>query len=96
MRPGPLEKSLQGFSDWLSSPDVVQPLSLLSEQRLNSKVHRAALRRVATTYEKICAEVRKPSNKYEAANTLIGSQRPFGQMSTLWHILGLEENAVPT
>ena len=38
----------------------------------------------------ICAEVKKPENKYEAAATLLGSERPFGQVHLLWKIFGLE------
>lgn len=93
MQPPQLEKALWHFSTWLSSPDVVQPprLALLIDQRLNGRIHRAALWNLASTYEKICTEVRKPENKYEAANTTLGSQRPFGQMTALHQILGLEE-----
>jgi conserved oligomeric Golgi complex subunit 6 len=39
----------------------------------------------------ICEEVKKPENKYEAASTLLGSERPFGQVHLLWQIFGLEE-----
>ena len=39
----------------------------------------------------ICEEVKKPVNKYEAASTLLGSERPFGQVHLLWQIFGLEE-----
>ncbi len=39
----------------------------------------------------ICEDVKKPENKYEAAATLLGSERPFGQVHLLWKIFGLEE-----
>lgn len=39
----------------------------------------------------ICEEVKNPKNKYEAASTLLGSERPFGQVHLLWQIFGLEE-----
>ena len=39
----------------------------------------------------ICEKVKKPENKYEAASTLLGSERPFGQVHLLWQIFGLEE-----
>ena len=39
----------------------------------------------------ICEEVKKPENKYEAASTLLGSERPFGQVHLLWQIFGLAE-----
>ena len=42
----------------------------------------------------ICEEVKKPENKYEAASTLLGSERPFGQVHLLWQIFGLEEEGV--
>jgi hypothetical protein len=38
----------------------------------------------------ICTEVKKSENKYEAAATLLGSERPFGQVHLLWKIFGLE------
>jgi len=44
----------------------------------------------------ICQEVKKPENKYEAASTLLGSERPFGQPHLLWQIFGLEEEEVET
>lgn len=46
---------------------------------------------MARAYQVICEEVRKPENKYEAASTLLGSERPFGQVHLLWQIFGLEE-----
>ncbi|TDL27340.1 oligomeric complex COG6 [Rickenella mellea] len=94
MQPTNLEAALRNFATWLSSPDVVQPqrLSRLLDQRLGSRIHRAALRRLANSYELICSEVRKPENKYEAANTTLGSQRPFGQMTALRQVLGIEED----
>ena len=44
----------------------------------------------------ICEEVKKPENMYEAASTLLGSERPFGQVHLLWQIFGLEEDGVET
>lgn len=41
----------------------------------------------------ICEEVKNPANKYEAAATLLGSERPFGQVHLLWQIFGLEGGA---
>ena len=29
-----------------------------------------------------------PESKYEAASTLLGSERPFGQVRLLWMVLG--------
>jgi hypothetical protein len=46
---------------------------------------------VAKAYAKVCEEVRKPGNRYEAASTLLGMERPFGQVGVLWAIFGLEE-----
>lgn len=63
----------------------------MTVQRLHSRIHQAALERMARAYQVICEEVRKPENKYEAASTLLGSERPFGQVHLLWQIFGLEE-----
>lgn len=60
-------------------------------QQLHTRVHHAALERLAKSYERLCEEVRKPNNKYEAASTLLGSERPFGQTRLLWQIFGLQE-----
>lgn len=46
---------------------------------------------LAKMYKMICEEVKKPANRYEAASTLLGSERPFGQVHLLWQIFGLEE-----
>ena len=69
-------------------------LSQLTVQKLQSKIHHDALVRLAKTYQMICEEVKKPENKYEAASTLLGSERPFGQVHLLWQIFGLEEEEV--
>ena len=66
-------------------------LSLLAVQSLHARVHQAALSRLAETYEQVCEEVKKPENKYEAAATLLGSERPFGQVHLLWQIFGFGE-----
>ncbi len=63
---------------------------MLTVQSLHSRVHQAALERVAGTYERICEEVKKGENKYEAGATVLGSERPFGQVRLLWQIFGLE------
>ncbi|KAK0502969.1 oligomeric complex COG6 [Armillaria luteobubalina] len=93
VRPQELKLALQKFSVWLSGLEVVQSqrLSRLSVQRLHTMIHQAALERMAEGYKVICDEVRKPENKYEAASTLLGSERPFGQVHLLWQIFGLEE-----
>ena len=92
-RPAELKAALNKFSLWLSGLDVVQSarLSELTVQRLHMTIHHAALERMAKAYKDICEEVRKGENKYEAASTLLGSERPFGQVHLLWQIFGLEE-----
>lgn len=50
-----------------------------------------SLARVTKAYAQLCEEVRKPENRYEAASTLLGMERPFGQAGVLWAIFGLEE-----
>ncbi|KAF8065376.1 oligomeric Golgi complex subunit 6 [Lyophyllum atratum] len=94
MQPAELQVALRNFSLWLSSLDVVQSprLSHLTVQRLHNQVHQAALERMARAYRLICEEVKKPQNKYEAASTLLGSERPFGQIHLLRQIFGLEED----
>ncbi|KAJ8080656.1 Golgi transport complex subunit 6 [Marasmius tenuissimus] len=91
--PQQLQTGLKNFSRWLSSPDVVHPprLSNLTVQRLHTKMHHAALGKMAKAYENICEQVRKKENRYEAASTLLGSERPFGQVGLLWQIFGLSE-----
>ena len=93
-QPPQLLASLQKFSAWLSGLEVVQSprLAHLTHQRLHSQIHHAALARLARTYGRLCDEVRKPENKYEAASTLLGTERPFGQVHLLWQIFGLEED----
>ncbi|KAJ7770875.1 oligomeric Golgi complex subunit 6 [Mycena maculata] len=91
-----LQTALRNFSLWLSGLEVVQSprLSQLTAQRLHIKIHQAALERMARSYQVICEQVKKPENKYEAASTLLGSERPFGQVNLLWQIFGLEGDNV--
>lgn len=90
-----LLSSLHTFSLWLSSPGVFHSsrLSQLTNQRLHTQIHQTALKKLAQTYELLCDEVRKPENKYEAASTLLGSERPFGQVGMLYQILGIDESS---
>ncbi|KAF7320183.1 Conserved oligomeric Golgi complex subunit 6 [Mycena kentingensis (nom. inval.)] len=91
--PAQIQAALRAFSDWLSGLEVVQSprLSQLTAQKLHIQIHQAALRRMARSYEVICTEIKKPENRYEAASTLLGSERPFGQVNLLWQIFGLEK-----
>ncbi len=93
MQPRELASALHDFAQWLSTPDVVRSarLSQLNDQRLADRVHREALRSLAAAYEKICVEVRKPENRYEAANTVLGGARPFGSLNALRQIMGVGE-----
>lgn len=95
---GRLQAALHKFSVWLTSNTVDHPprLAQLSVQSLASRVHRAALARLVKTYRWLCEEVRKPENKYEAAATVLGSERPFGQVHLLWQIFGIEEDPEDT
>ena len=65
-------------------------LAQLTMQRYHTQIHQAALERVARAYRIICEHVRNPENKYEAASTLLGGEKPFGQVHLLWQIFGLE------
>ncbi|EJD05807.1 oligomeric complex COG6 [Fomitiporia mediterranea MF3/22] len=92
--PQNLTLSLRAFSTWLSSPDqVLHPprLSHLLNQHLASHIHHSALRKLVSAYELLCSEVRRPENRYEAANTILGAQRPFGSLVALRQVLGVEE-----
>ncbi|KAF8902805.1 oligomeric complex COG6-domain-containing protein [Gymnopilus junonius] len=92
-QPTDLQEALHHFSIWLSGLEVVQSprLAQLTVQRLHTKVHQDALARLVRTYKMICDEVKDPRNRYEAASTLLGSERPFGQVHLLWQVFGLEE-----
>ena len=83
---------MRQFSLWLSGLEVVHSprLAQLIVQKLHSQIHQEALARLAKAYRMICVEVRKPENRYEAGATLLGSERPFGQVHLLWKIFGLE------
>ena len=91
--PEALQTALHQFSVWLSDIGVVHSprLARLTIQSLNNRVHHAALEKLANSYQHLCEEVKKPSNKYEAAATLLGSERPFGQVRLLWQIFGLQD-----
>ena len=86
-----LSSALHKFSLWLSGNEVVQSprLAQLTLPRLHTQIHHAALKRLAKAYQRICEEVRRPENRYEAGSTLLGSERPFGQIHLLWQIFGL-------
>ncbi|KII95365.1 hypothetical protein PLICRDRAFT_34211 [Plicaturopsis crispa FD-325 SS-3] len=92
-QPQQLQSSLHKFSLWLSGLEVVHSprLARLTVQRLHTRIHREALERLARGYAQVCEEVRKPRSGYEAASTLLGSERPFGQPHLLWQIFGLED-----
>ena len=90
-----LQRALRQFSLWLSGLEVVHSPRLvhLTVQKLHGSIHHDALARLAVAYRMICEEVKNPANKYEAAATLLGSERPFGQVHLLWQIFGLEGGA---
>ncbi|KAI0064458.1 oligomeric complex COG6 [Artomyces pyxidatus] len=94
-QPPALLAALHTFSTWLSSLEAVHSprLSQLTLSALHTRIHHAALRRLGHTYERLCGEVRRPENRYEAASTLLGGERPFGSVAVLWQIFGLEEEA---
>jgi len=96
MQPEPLQSALRAFASWLSGSEVDHSprLAALLDQRVAERVHRAALIRLVKAYALVCSEVRKPENRYEAANTLLGAQRPFGQLPALRAIFGLSESDV--
>jgi hypothetical protein len=93
MRPADLQRALKHFSTWLSGLEVLHSprLSRLVAQKLHERIHQDALRRVVKDYRMLCEEIGKAENKYEAASTLLGSERPFGRVDLLYQIFGLEE-----
>ncbi|KZS99108.1 oligomeric complex COG6 [Sistotremastrum niveocremeum HHB9708] len=88
-----LTAAVRQFSTFLSTLDVLSSprLQLLTAPALPGTIHRRALTKIALAYEKICIQVKRPENKYEFVSTILGSQRPFGQTSTLWQLLGIQE-----
>ncbi|KAF8470455.1 oligomeric complex COG6 [Russula ochroleuca] len=91
--PSTLRSTLASFAHWLTSLDAVHAprLAALTAPALHARVHRAAQRRLGHVYAALCARVREPRSRYEAAATLLGAERPFGSVTTLWHILGINE-----
>ncbi|KAH7102756.1 oligomeric complex COG6 [Auriculariales sp. MPI-PUGE-AT-0066] len=94
--PQNLTTALRAFDRFLSTLDVASSplLALLSVGHVALRVHRGALARVAQAYERLCEAVRDSNNRYEFASTLLGGQRPFGQMGVLWQVLGIQEDEV--
>ncbi|KZW02874.1 oligomeric complex COG6 [Exidia glandulosa HHB12029] len=88
--------ALKAFDTFLSTLDVQSSprLALLSVPSVGSRIHRGALARIARDYGRVCDAVRDARNKYEFASTLLGSQRPFGQMGVLSQVLGIAEDEI--
>ena len=57
-------------------------------------MHHEALGRLAGGYSEICESVRNKENWYEAGNTIVGNERPFGEGRLVKRILGIEEEGV--
>ena len=94
--PQSITTALRSFDRFLSTLDVATSprLALLSVGHVAQRVHRGALARVARDYGSVCDAVREPKNRYEFASTLLGGQRPFGQMGVLWQVWGIEQDEV--
>ena len=65
---------------------------MLTAPALHARVHRAAQRRLGNGYAALCARVRDPRSRYEAAATLLGAERPFGSIEVLWQIFGIDDS----
>ena len=91
--PPALRNTLSSFARWLASLDAVHAprLAALSAPALHARVHRAAQRRLGHAYATLCTRVREPRSRYEAAATLLGAERPFGSVTALWQIFGIDE-----
>lgn len=87
-----LQNALHKFSLWLTSHTIDHSprLAQLAVQTLSTRVHRKALERLVKTYQWFCDQVKNPDNRYEAATTLLGSERPFGQVHLLYQIFGID------
>ena len=92
--PSALRSALASFAHWLTSLDAVHAprLTALTAPTLHARIHRAAQRRLGHAYAALCVRVREPRSRYEAAATLLGAERPFGSVTTLWHIFGINED----
>jgi hypothetical protein len=92
--PPTLRSALTSFAHWLASLDAVHAprLAALTAPALHARVHRAAQRRLGNTYAALCARVRDPRSRYEAAATLLGAERPFGSVEVLWQIFGIDDS----
>lgn len=91
--PAALRSGLSAFAHWLASLDAVHAprLAALTAPFLHARVHRAVQRRLGRAYAALCARVRDPRARYEAAATLLGAERPFGSVAALWQIFGIDE-----
>ncbi|KAI0253558.1 oligomeric Golgi complex subunit 6 [Lactifluus subvellereus] len=91
--PPALRSALSSFARWLASLDAVHAprLAALTAPALHARVHRAVQRRLGHAYAALCARVREPRSRYEAAATLLGAERPFGSVAALWQIFGINE-----
>jgi hypothetical protein len=92
--PSTLRSALTSFAHWLASLDAVHAprLAALTAPALHARVHRAAQRRLGNAYAALCARVREPRSRYEAAATLLGAERPFGSVEVLWQIFGIDDS----
>jgi hypothetical protein len=91
--PPALRAALSAFAHWLASLDAVHAprLAALTAPFLHARVHRAVQRRLGRAYASLCARVRDPRSRYEAAATLLGADKPFGSVAALWQIFGIDE-----
>jgi hypothetical protein len=54
-------------------------------------IHKKGLGKLTRAYEVICANVRKAGSGYEAGETLVGSERPFGRGDLVRAVFGIRE-----
>ncbi|EJU04626.1 oligomeric complex COG6 [Dacryopinax primogenitus] len=84
--PAALSTALTAFSQFLASPLLSPPLL---PAQISLIIHQRTLERVEQGYARICDQVRKPENRYEAAETVLGGRRPWGDRRVLRQIFGL-------
>ncbi|EIW84653.1 oligomeric complex COG6 [Coniophora puteana RWD-64-598 SS2] len=95
-QPSSLTPALAHFALWLTSPAVVHSprLTALTSATLSNRIHHGAIVRLARAYDRLCRAVRDPAARYEAPGTMLGAERPFGNVGILCQVLGVEEGEV--
>ncbi|KAJ3523618.1 hypothetical protein NMY22_g11364 [Coprinellus aureogranulatus] len=88
----PRLSSLTSASTSYLSTDIHSPAEReKSSESLAHHIHKKALGKLTKAYEMICEIVRKPGSEYDAGETLLGSERPFGRGDLVRAVFGIPE-----